>query len=437
MADGRTSAEALVAQSLDRIARFDGQVGSILKVAPDAFAQARERDAERMAGQLRGPLHGIPLLLKDNIDAAGLPTSSGCRALANAIPHGDAAITARLRAAGAIILGKTNLSEFSFEIRSRSSLGGDVRNPFAHAVTAGGSSGGTAAAVALGFAPAGIGTDTGGSIRIPAAYTGLVGLRPSHGSLPMIGIAPLAPSADTIGPIAGSVEDVALLLSVMGIETGRGGQDPAPRIGLLRQMFGTDGDIIGWTEQAAEWLAERGAILVDPVELPGEMLDFSGDHIVDLEFADAFDRYLASNFSGGAPPSLATLLVGGNFLADHRGDLIRRSGLKHSDTRAVLKRHRHLRDGLDAVMTRHNLSALLFPVSQVVPDSLENPKGGWAPELAARSGWPALSICAGVGAAGIPIGVELLARAGQEAMLLHLGTLVEQGRGPRPLPPFL
>lgn len=180
---GEVLAEDLAAQGLDAARLYDRSLGAVRGVLDGALERARE--ADRRAPKARsGALHGVPIALKDNIDVAGSPTTSGCRALAQAIPRTDAAVVGRLRSAGAVLLAKTNLSEFSFEIRSRSSLGGDVRNPFAPEVTAGGSSGGAAVAVSAGFALAAVGTDTGGSIRTPAAYNGLVGFRPTHGGAP-------------------------------------------------------------------------------------------------------------------------------------------------------------------------------------------------------------------------------------------------------------
>ncbi len=215
---GETSAEGLCEMFMRTIDAVDPAISAVRCLNPRALDQARLADGA--PEPQRGPLHGVPILLKDNIDVAGLPTTSGCLALAHAMPKGDAAVVRALKAAGAIILGKTNLSEFSFEIRSRSSIGGDVLNPFNLGVTAGGSSGGAAAAVAAGFAPAAIGTDTGGSIRTPAAYNGLIGLRPTWGRIDMAGVAPLAPSTDTVGVLARTVPDARLLLGVL-LERGR------------------------------------------------------------------------------------------------------------------------------------------------------------------------------------------------------------------------
>ncbi|KAH2875709.1 hypothetical protein KXV75_000469, partial [Aspergillus fumigatus] len=174
-----------LAACLARIEVEDNRWHAMLSLNPTAEAEATRSDLEASLHGKSGLLHGFILAVKDNIDIAGMATTSGCRALANAMPFDDAPVVQRLRKAGALVIGKTNLSEFSFEIRSRSSLGGDVLCPFAPHATAGGSSGGSAVAVACGFADGALGTDTGGSIRIPAACNGLVGFRPAHGALPM------------------------------------------------------------------------------------------------------------------------------------------------------------------------------------------------------------------------------------------------------------
>jgi len=439
MEAGLVTAEALLSDALTRIAaddRNDSPLCAIRQLDPGAMAQARALDAERAArGTVRGPLHGIPMVVKDNIDMVGLPTTSGSRALAGAMPWRDAEQTRRLREAGAVIVGKTNLSEFSFEIRSLSSLGGDVRNPFNRAVTAGGSSGGTAAAIAAGFVVAGLGTDTGGSIRTPASFNGLVGLRPTHGLIDRRGTAPLAPSTDTVGPIATVVTDVATLLAVMTDAPHSRWLPPTPRrlagarLGILRQAFGADAEIGAAMEAAIQVMAAAGAAIVDPVRLPDEILPADRPHVVDWEFRPAFNAYLAANFRPGtAPRSIEEIIAGGDFLPEHRAALQRRAAMPELDApayRDILAYHRRLRDALLALMEADGIDALVYPTAAVVPDSFGNPRGGWAPELAACSGFPALTLPVGQAASGIPIGLELLSRTGDEALLLQLADDLE------------
>jgi Asp-tRNA(Asn)/Glu-tRNA(Gln) amidotransferase A subunit family amidase len=423
VATGRVRAATLLDAARAAIARHDAAHHAMLALAGDADAQALACDTPPRDGTR--PLLGVPIVVKDNIDVAGMATTSGCRALAGAMPHGDAPVVARLRAAGAVILGKTNLSEFSFEIRSRSSLGGDVISPYAPGATAGGSSGGSAVAVALGYAAAALGTDTGGSIRIPCALNGLVGLRPTHGRLPMAGIAPLAPPTDTVGPIARCVDDAALLFAAIGGQA----PDRAPprRVGVLRAAFGDDPRVQAATEAGLARLAAAGIALVDPVALPDLPDLLAGDHIVDLAFAQAFDAWLAHGVQPGtAPASLADLLAGGAFLADHRATIARRLAADPAAIPAVLARHAALRARLETLCAERDLDAIAYPTLQTLPETLDNPTGAWAAELAARSGWPAITVpVAPLAGLSRPVGLELLAPAGAEAALFALARLLQ------------
>ena len=412
----------------------DPAISAVRCLNPRALDQARLADGA--PEPQRGALHGVPILLKDNIDVEGLPTTSGCVALASALPKADAPVVGALKAAGAIILGKTNLSEFSFEIRSRSSIGGDVLNPFNPSVTAGGSSGGAAAAVASGFAAAAIGTDTGGSIRTPAAYNGLIGLRPTWGRIDMAGVAPLAPSTDTLGVLARTVPDARLLLGVLV------GQDAKPRpldletarLGVLHQAIGFDAEVRAALDQALASLRAAGATLIEPVVLPEDVLPVARDHIVDWEFASAFDRYLATNFQPGPPASLAAIIASGDYLEEYEPTLLARASnrdLQGDTYQGILAFHRRLTHALQALFDQHRLDALLYPTSAVVPTSLANPRGGWAPELAACSGRPAISLPVGQAKSGVPIGLELLGHAGEDFALLAVAEAVDAVAGRR------
>ena len=214
--DGHITSESLTVQCLDTISARNGELNAFITVTADAaLQQARTADRERAAGQDRGPLHGIPISLKDLIDVEGLPTTAGSRVREGHIASADAEVTARLREAGAVFLGKTNLHEFAFGTTNEDSAYGPARNPLDPNRSPGGSSGGSAASVRAGMALASIGTDTGGSIRIPAAACGLVGLKPSYGEIPVHGVVPLSASFDHVGPLARSVEDVRLLYDVL------------------------------------------------------------------------------------------------------------------------------------------------------------------------------------------------------------------------------
>ena len=450
LAEGTVRAEDLRSLCIAQIAAHDRQgaaLAAIATLASEAEADARRLDTAQRSGREAGPLHGIPVVIKDNIDLAAHPTTSGNPTLARAMAAADAEQTLRLRQAGALILAKTHLSEFSFEVRSRSSLGGDVRNPFDASVTAGGSSGGSAAAVAAGFAVAALGTDTGGSLRIPAAFNGLVALRPTHGWLDLRGTAPLAPSADTIGPMGRCVADVARLLAVMApsvdaaglvLEAGSGQGLRGRRIGVLRQAVGEEGAIEAAMQGALGVMAAAGARLIDPLALPLSVLPVGDAAIVDWEFRPAFDRYLRTHFApGDAPASLEEIVRSGKFLPAYREALAKRLALGPLSSpiyRQVLAAHRRLRSALLALMDHEQLSAIVYPTSQVLPSSLDNPAVGWAPELAARSGWPAITLPMGRSPRGLPIGLEFLARPREERTLLRLAQDLEQRLSGRPLP---
>ena len=214
MDEGRLTSVALVQFYLARIAEYDDEINAMISINPDAIRDAAILDLERAAGTIHGPLHGIPIVLKDNIGTADMPTTAGSLSLDGFIPVADATQVARLREAGAIILGKTNLHEFARDITTVSSLGGQTHNPYDLTRNPGGSSGGTGAALAAEFASAGLGTDTCGSIRIPSAHNHLYGLRPTVGLTPTDGVIPLSFTEDTVGPLARTVIDLAIVLDV-------------------------------------------------------------------------------------------------------------------------------------------------------------------------------------------------------------------------------
>ena len=217
MAAGRTSAVELVDAYLARIAAYDQRgpaLNAMIRLNPNARADARRLDEERRQGRVRGPLHGIPIILKDNFDTSDLPTSGGSLALANHQTRDDAFVVRRLRDAGAVILGKSNMHELAAGITTISSLGGQTRNPYDPRRCPGGSSGGTGAAIAASFAAVGWGSDTCGSIRIPSAFGSLTGLRPTQGIVSRSGVMPLSHTQDIPGPLARTVRDLAIALDV-------------------------------------------------------------------------------------------------------------------------------------------------------------------------------------------------------------------------------
>ncbi|MEL6248952.1 MAG: amidase family protein, partial [Cyanobacteria bacterium J06627_15] len=333
MAAGDLTSEQLVQRYLDRIEAYDDQgpaISALISVNPNALAEAAALDAEREAGNLRGPLHGIPIILKDNYDTADMPTTAGSVVLEGSLPPDDAFVVARLRDAGAIILGKANMSEFAFSYGrlGYSSLGGLTLNPYDLTRNASGSSSGTAAAIAANFAVLGTGTDTAGSIRGPASVTGLVGIKPTQGLISRDGIVPLTLSFDVAGPMAKTVTDAAIALGIMA---GPDPNDPrtaesegsyytdytqfldadalaGARIGVARQFMGGNPEVDALTEAAIEQLEAAGATVVD-ITFPEELLSPWGfmAPAVNNEFEGQIEAYFAT-LSPSYPQTIADLI---------------------------------------------------------------------------------------------------------------------------------
>lgn len=411
--------------------RAGHSLNAIISVNPHVMNDAQHCDRLWRTGTPLGALHGIPLVIKDNIDCAGLPTTLGCRALADAQPREDARVITRLKAAGALILAKTNLSEFAFDVRSRSSLGGDVRNPLNPLLTAGGSSGGSAAAVVAGMADAALGSDTGGSIRIPAAWTGLVGLRPAFRRRQLHGVAPLSLSKDTVGPMTWCITDAALLHQVMhGLPV-----RPLPPRSLRGVRLGVVSDLLGDEAAQRQALAQAfcrlrraGATLV-PLRLPLASRVAQETCLSLREFHPAIARWLTK--MAYAPTSLSALLARGEHLAEFDALLqlhLTRHALVCEAWREQRRFQRHLRQQLQQQMQALRLDALIYPTSQRTPVSLEKMPPGWAPELAAISGLPAVTLPFGQIANGLPLGLELLYPTADEEALLALALAIERQR---------
>src|SRR5437773_4036448 len=340
---GTLTAEKLVQLCLARIQAYDRQgpaLHAVITLNPKALDTARALDAERRAKGPRSPLHGIPVVLKDNYNTADLPTTGGSVLLEGSIPPDDAFLVKKLRAAGAIVLAKVNMSEFA-SAGAYSSLGGQTRNPHDLWRSPAGSSGGTGVAIAAGYAPLGMGTDTGGSIRGPSTANGIVGLKPTHGLLSRNGIIPLALSFNTGGPMARNVYDVAAALGVMT------GVDPADaatkksegkfvtdytkglnvgalkgaRIGVARDFFGVDPDVDWVIEAALEAMRQAGATVVD-LRYPKWLLDAKGEFYNAIrypEFTAQIAGYL-STIGPGYPKSLDQMIERSNRFNATRAD---------------------------------------------------------------------------------------------------------------------
>ena len=312
MSEGRTSSKALVQAYLARIAAFDQQgprLNAIITINPKAIEQAEALDRERIASGPRGPLHGIPVIVKDNYGTADMPTTAGTLALIDFTPNRDSIQVARLRAAGAVIVAKSNLHELASGITTVGSAFGQTLNPYDPARNPGGSSGGTGAAIAASYAAVGMGSDTCGSIRIPAAVNNLFGLRPTKGLSSIDGIIPLSVTQDTAGPLARTVEDLALVLDVTMDQpkhaTFTSSLKTATlkdvRIGTLEPLFGDSSDDqegIKLIRAPLDDMKKQGAIVV-PIPLPELQAAIDGASVIAMEFKEDLAAYLE-------PPSRAS-----------------------------------------------------------------------------------------------------------------------------------
>ena len=460
-----TSAEQ-VERALARMDEVEGRIASVCTRNGRALDVARERDAESRAGRRRGPLHGVPVLVKDNVDTADLPTTAGSLALAG-IPHPsrDALLVQHLRDAGMVVLGKTNLSEWA-NIRDENSAsgwsayGGLTRNPYALNRSAGGSSSGSGAAVAAGLASYAVGTETDGSISCPAAFNGCVGFKPTVGVVPTEGVVPVARSQDSPGALTTTVREAAALLGVLA----GGGTDYAAhavdgrlagkRIGVPRARYwGYSSHADTHAERAVQLLAAEGATIVDGTDLTS-MEDFD-DHdellVMLAELRHGLEHYLATR-PGDGPRTLADVVAFNREHAEvelrHFGQSLFEQALAGPDVdsqeyaAARTRCLEHGRDGIDAVLRGHALDALVTPsYGPAVPIDLVNPEAhtGSCTTPAAVAGYPLLTVPSGL-AAGLPVAVSFWGTAGSEANLVEIAHGYERARdrdtGPLPPPMF-
>ncbi|MEO1934467.1 MAG: amidase family protein [Myxococcales bacterium] len=452
MAEGRASARSLVETYLARIEEFDQRgpsLNAVRLISPSAMREADALDKERAENGPRGPIHGIPILVKDNMDVAGMPTTAGSRALDGLIASQDAFVVAKLRAAGAVIMGKTNLHEFAAGITTTGSAHGQTRNPYDLSRNPGGSSGGTGAAIAADLAVFGTGSDTCGSIRIPAAQNSLVGLRPTQGLTSLSGIVPLCMRQDVAGPIARSVRDLAYGLDVM---VGEDEADPGTlvangripefvtslgsvslskcRIGRLDTLFGSEPEdeaIASIIRDTLERLESFGAEIV-PVHLPElvPMLDV-GFAVLLAEFPTDLETYLAG-CPTAAVKSLADVLATGRVHADVAPIMQAAVDVKFRETpayeRAIANRGR-IRRLLETAIRDQGLDALAYPSILRVAAPIGAPQEGSNAYASADSGLPAISLPGGYDSDGHPVGLEMLGAAFADAHLVSLAAAIE------------
>jgi amidase len=459
---GRTTSVALVDYYLARIEALDDDgpgLNAIAAVNPNARQRAAVLDLERREGRLRGPLHGIPLVVKDNFETRGIPTTAGSALLSGFQPDRDASVVRRLREAGAIVLAKTNMHEFAYGITSVGSGFGEVRNPYDPRRTPGGSSGGSAAAVAANMAAAGLGTDTCGSVRIPAAFNSLVGLRATQGLISRRGIVPLSHTQDIAGPLTRSVVDAALLLDAMAtvddgdpqtadgyrqrpdsyLDALRPGALRGARIGLLEDALLVEpedaavADVVG---AAANRMQALGATVVRvslPDLWPTLESRLSGFFVLVYDFKQDINAYLAEQAQVPVR-SLTEIIAAGVHHPGVDSSLRASEAMASGSRRDYLSELAHrdeVRRYLLAVMARERLDALVYPTIRREPVRLGQDQPGSNCLLSANSGLPALVVPAGFTARGLPAGMELLGAPWSEPVLLGLAYDYEQAVRPR------
>ena len=474
---GAQSAAQQVATYQRTIAARDGALHAVITLNPHAEADARARDVERATGQVRGPLHGVPILLKDNIETAdGMPTTAGSLALKDNDPGRDAVMAARLRAAGVVILGKTNLSEWANfrstnSISGWSAVGGQTHNAYDLARSPCGSSSGSAVAVAAGLAAAAIGTETDGSITCPAAVNGLVGFKPTVGLVSRTHIVPISHSQDTAGPITLTVREAAVLLTAMA---GTDPADPATReadahrtdyaaaldasslkgarIGVLRFATGFHPETDAVFEAALSNMRAAGAVIVEIADTPDKKaLGAAEGLVLRTEFKADLEAYLASTLPAQVKTrTLADLIAFNHAHAETEMPLFGQELFEASEATKGLTDPAYLEalatgrrlagaEGIDRLLTQNKVVALvaptLGPAGLIDPVLKDRFVGGGAGQLASVAGYPHLTVPMGM-VSDLPVGLSFIGPAWADARILSLGYAFEQATLARRAPEF-
>lgn len=451
-AEGHLTAVAYAHALVERSRQLDWLNALIGPVSDTLIAEAEAADRRRAAGRSAGALDGLPLVLKDNIDLAGWRTTAGTPGLARHRPQRSAPVAAALLGAGALVLGKTNMHELAYGITSNNGAYGPVRNPYDVRLIAGGSSGGTGAAIAARMAPAGLGSDTGGSVRIPAALCGIAGLRPTIGRYPQSGIVPISHSRDTAGPMARRIADLALLDGVIA-------NDPTPlqsvplkglRFGLPRATHfeSVEPGVAAMIEDAIARLRRAGAELIE-ADPPGlrELLGDTGRKIAFYETVTDLPRYLAAS---GAAVSFERIVAE---LGSPDVAAIFEAMLKHrvTDTEyrtALEDRMPRVRALYRDYFARHGVAAVLFPATALPARPIGQDDqvalcGRQISTFAAYlrntepatiAGIPGIVLPAGLTPDGLPVGLELDGPAGSDRGLLAIAASIEALLPPLPAP---
>jgi amidase len=479
MKAGTLTSRALTSAYLDRIAAVNTtgpSLHAVIETNPDALTMAAALDAERAAGKVRGPLHGIPVLLKDNIDTGDkMQTTAGSMALVGAPAPRDAFVAERLRAAGAVIIGKTNLSEWANFRSTRSSSGwsgrgGQTRNPYVLDRNPCGSSSGTGSAISANLATIGIGTETDGSIICPSSICGLVGIKPTVGLVSRSGIIPISATQDTAGPMTRTVADAAAVLTaIAGVDTRDAATADAKthavdyttfldakalsgaRIGVARNMAGFHPTVDAAFEVAIAALRAAGAVIVDAANVPTVgKTDEAETEVLLYEFKDGINAYLASR---GATTRMKTLedLIAFNranastempwFGQEQFEKAQAKGSLTDARYREALALCRRLsrEDGVDAVLSTHNVEAIIAPSNGPSwPTDLLNGDHimGGNTSVAAVAGYPSITVPMGF-AGPVPLGLSFIGGAWSEGRLIALAYAFEQATKARRAPTFL
>lgn len=459
IAAGDVTSEQMVEAYLERIRTIDASgptLQSVLALNPNALEDARAADAAKNAGEPLGPLHGVPVLLKDNIETADpVATTAGALALKNNVADRDAPLAAGLRAAGAIILGKTNLSQWanfrsSNSISGWSAMGGQVRNPHMLDRTPCGSSSGSGAATAAALAAGTVGTETNGSVICPSTMNGIVGFKPTVGLVSQTGIVPISSTQDTAGPMTRTVRDAALMLNAMATESDVDFTEnltttslEGKRVGVLRFATGPNAEVNALFDAAVAEVKSQGATLVDieGLDLPDNYGEDEG-HVLRAEFKHTLNEYLATTDPAEVPTRTLTEIIAFNKeksdieLALFHQDLFTESdalpGLDDSKYKAavsnILKASKQ--GSIDKWLTENNLDVLIAPsyapaflVDAVHGDNFNGGTG--AGYLAAIAGYPHLTVPMGL-VRGLPVGLSFMSTAGDDANVLAIGYAYEQ-----------
>lgn len=474
MSAGTLSSRALTRTYLQRIAAIDDagpRLSAVIEVNPEAEAEAEARDSERAAGRVRGPLHGIPVLIKDNIAVVGMANSAGTLALAQHRPRADAFLVTRLREAGAVILGKTNLSEWANfrgekSVSGWSSRGGQTRNPYVLDRSPCGSSSGAGAAIAASLATVGVGTETDGSILCPSAVNGLVGLKPTVGLISRTGIVPISASQDTAGPMTRTVTEAALLLMAM---VGEDARDPAmkrgpvmdytgalvdgalrgKRIGALKYPRGRSAAVDAAFDKAVATLRAGGAVVVEAeISSEGDYGEYELEVLL-YEFKDGMARFFEET---GAPVGSLAGLIAWN--KEHADEVMRwfgqevfekalaKGGLDSPEYLKAKAEARRLAwdEGLGAVLIKNKLDAVIVPTmtgpAWPIDPVLGDRYVGAGYSAAAVAGTPSLTVPMGE-EHGLPLGLAFMGAPYSEATLLAIGHAFEQATHARKPPTYL